>query len=380
MKIVIAPQSFKGSLTAKQAVRHISDAVREIFPKSEIVELPIADGGDGTLQTLVDATGGKIKKAKVLNPYGVNIESEWGLLGDNNKTAVIEMARSSGLALLHPKDLNPMIASSYGTGQLILEAVTNGCKKIILGIGGSATNDCGVGAARSVGFKFLDTKNQEVSNDVSTFNKIVNIDSSSVDTRIAGIDFEVACDVTNTLCGKEGASFIYAPQKGASQSQVQILDNSLQHVASEIKKNLGVDVIHLEGGGAAGGMGAGMVAFFGAKLRPGVDIIFDALDVERKVMNSDLIITGEGQFDISSTYNKAPTAIGKIGMKYKIPTIGLCGSFGNGFEKLDAFGVISKSSIINNVSDLETNMKNAGNLLTIAAREQLKAIRLGMNL
>ena len=380
MKIVIAPQSFKGSLTAKQAVRHISDAVHEIFPKSEIVELPIADGGDGTLQTLVDATGGKIKKAKVLNPYGVNIESEWGLLGDNNKTAVIEMARSSGLALLHPKDLNPMIASSYGTGQLILEAVTNGCKKIILGIGGSATNDCGVGAARSVGFKFLDTKNQEVSNDVSTFNKIVNIDSSSVDTRIAGIDFEVACDVTNTLCGKEGASYIYAPQKGASQSQVQILDNSLQHVASEIKKNLGVDVIHLEGGGAAGGMGAGMVAFFGAKLRPGVDIIFDALDVERKVMNSDLIITGEGQFDISSTYNKAPTAIGKIGMKYKIPTIGLCGSFGNGFEKLDAFGVISKSSIINNVSDLETNMKNAGNLLTIAAREQLKAIRLGMNL
>ena len=380
MKIVIAPQSFKGSLTAKQAVRHISDAVHEIFPKSEIVELPIADGGDGTLQTLVDATGGKIKKAKVLNPYGVNIESEWGLLGDNNKTAVIEMARSSGLALLHPKDLNPMIASSYGTGQLILEAVTNGCKKIILGIGGSATNDCGVGAARSVGFKFLDTKNQEVSNDVSTFNKIVNIDSSSVDTRIAGIDFEVACDVTNTLCGKEGASYIYAPQKGASQSQVQILDNSLQHVASEIKKNLGVDVIHLEGGGAAGGMGAGMVAFFGAKLRPGVDIIFDALDVERKVMNSDLIITGEGQFDISSTYNKAPTAIGKIGMKYKIPTIGLCGSFGNGFEKLDAFGVIAKSSIINNVSDLETNMKNAGNLLTIAAREQLKAIRLGMNL
>ena len=380
MKIIIAPQSFKGSLTAKQAVKHIADAVHEIFPKSEIVELPIADGGDGTLQTLVDATGGKIKKTKVLNPLGINIESEWGLLGDNNKTAVIEMARSSGLALLDRKHLNPMIASSYGTGQLILEAVTNGCEKIILGIGGSATNDCGVGAARSVGFKFLDAKNQAVSNDVFTFNKIVNIDRSSVDTRIADIDFEVACDVTNTLCGKEGASFIYGPQKGASQSQVQILDKSLKHVASEIKKNLGVDVIDLEGGGAAGGMGAGMVAFFNAKLRPGVDIIFDALDVERKVMDSDLIITGEGQFDISSTYNKAPTAIGKIGMKYKIPTIGLCGSFGNGFEKLDEFGVIAKSSIINNVSDLETNMKNAGNLLTIAAREQLKAIRLGMNL
>ena len=202
----------------------------------------------------------------------------------------------------------------------------------------------------------------------------------SINSKIDDVDVEVACDVTNTLCGKEGASYIYGPQKGASKEQIEVLDKSLLHVSKIIKNDIGKDVIKIKGGGAAGGMGAGMVAFCSATLRPGVDIVFDTLDVEKKIIGADLIITGEGQFDISSTYNKAPSAIAKLGMKYDIPTIGISGSFGEGFEKLDDFGIFSKVSLINNISSLESNIMNAKNLLRIASLEQLKAVKIGMNL
>ena len=377
MKIVIAPQTFKGSLTASEATDCISEAVLDIFPNSEIVKLPIADGGDGTLETLVESHKGKFIQSKVFDPLGNNVIAEWGLIGD---IAVIEMARSSGLALIDPKKLDPMNATSFGTGQLILEALNHNVKKIILGIGGSATNDCGVGVAKALGVKFLKEDGSEVSNNVEDFINIKTINMESVNSKINHIDIEVACDVTNTLCGKEGASYIYGPQKGASSQQIEILDNNLIHLSNVIKNNIGKDVLNLEGGGAAGGMGAGMVAFFSAKLRPGVDIVFDTLNVKEKISGANLIITGEGQFDISSTYNKAPTAIAKLGMKHNIPSIGISGSFGEGFEKLDEYGILSKSTLINKISDLETNIKEARYLLKIAAKEQLKAIKIGMNL
>ena len=382
MKIIIAPQSFKGSLTAKEATKIISDCARNIFPESDLIGIPIADGGDGTLETIIDATNGKLMNSQVKGPDNSVVQASWGLFNSekNEKTGIIEMARASGLAMIDPKNLDPFNSTSFGTGELILDAVKNGAKKIILGIGGSATNDCGIGVAKAVGIKFLDSKNNEVGNNVSNFSNIKKINLDKFNSQLNDIKFEVACDVTNKLCGKEGASYIYGPQKGASAEDVKILDNNLLHIGNLIEKDLGVNVLDIKGGGAAGGLGAGMVAFFGAKLRPGVDIIFDTLSVEEKIKDADLIITGEGQFDISSTYNKAPAAIAKLGKKYNIPTIGISGSFGEGFDKLDEFGILSKSTLINKISSLDDNIKDAGNLLKIASLEQLKAVKIGMNL
>ena len=382
MKIIIAPQSFKGSLTAKEATKIISDCARNIFPESDLIGIPIADGGDGTLETIIDATNGKLMNSQVKGPDNSIVQASWGLFNSekNEKTGIIEMARASGLAMIDPKILDPFNSTSFGTGELILDAVKNGAKKIILGIGGSATNDCGIGVAKAVGIKFLDSKNNEVGNNVSNFSNIKKINLDKFNSQLNDIKFEVACDVTNKLCGKEGASYIYGPQKGASAEDVKILDKNLLHIGNLIEKDLGVNVLDIKGGGAAGGLGAGMVAFFGAKLRPGVDIIFDTLSVEEKIKDADLIITGEGQFDISSTYNKAPAAIAKLGKKYNIPTIGISGSFGEGFDKLDEFGILSKSTLINKISSLDDNIKDAGNLLKIASLEQLKAVKIGMNL
>ena len=382
MKIIVAPQSFKGSLSAKEATLIISQSVSEIFPDSDIVQIPIADGGDGTLETIIDATNGEIKTASVTGPLNDKINASWGLFdsADSKKTAIIEMARSSGLALLDPENLNPYIATTYGTGELILEAINNGCKKIILGIGGSATNDCGVGLANALGIKFIDNQGNQIIHDVKNFTNINMIDLSGINPKLNDIQFEVACDVTNKLCGKEGASYIYGPQKGANVNDIKILDENLLHLGSVINKQLNIDVLNISGGGAAGGLGAGMVAFFNANLKPGVEIIFESLNVEERIQNSDLIITGEGQFDISSTFNKAPTAIAKLGKKYNIPTIGISGSLGKGFEKLDEFGILSKTTLINKISSLEENIDNAKELLKIASIEQLKAIKIGMNL
>ena len=382
MKIIIAPQSFKGSLTAKEATNIILDSAKSVFPNAELVGLPIADGGDGTLETIIDATNGELINSNVKGPDNKIVEASWGLFNSekNEKTAIIEMARASGLAMLDPNNLDPFNSTTFGTGELIINAVKNGAKKIILGIGGSATNDCGIGVAKAVGIKFLDSKKNEIDNNVANFSKIREINLNNFYPELKNIKFEVACDVTNTLCGIEGASYIYGPQKGASIDDIKILDKNLLHIGNLIEKELNLNVLNLKGGGAAGGLGAGMVAFFGATLRPGVDIIFDTLNVEEKIKDADLIITGEGQFDISSTYNKAPTAIAKLGKKYNIPAIGISGSFGEGFDKLDEFGILSKSTLINKISTLDDNIKNADNLLRIASVEQLKAIKIGMNL
>ncbi len=382
MKIIIAPQSFKGSLTAKEATNIILDSAKSVFPNAELVGLPIADGGDGTLETIIDATNGELINSNVKGPDNKIVEASWGLFNSekNEKTAIIEMARASGLAMLDPNNLDPFNSTTFGTGELIINAVKNGAKKIILGIGGSATNDCGIGVAKAVGIKFLDSKKNEIDNNVANFSKIHEINLNNFNPELKNIKFEVACDVTNTLCGIEGASYIYGPQKGASIDDIKILDKNLLHIGNLIEKELNLNVLNLKGGGAAGGLGAGMVAFFGATLRPGVDIIFDTLNVEEKIKDADLIITGEGQFDISSTYNKAPTAIAKLGKKYNIPAIGISGSFGEGFDKLDEFGILSKSTLINKISTLDDNIKNADNLLRIASVEQLKAIKIGMNL
>jgi glycerate kinase len=379
MKIIIAPQSFKGSLTALEASKIIAQSVINNFPDSEIITIPIADGGDGTLQTLVDATDGKINTLNVHDPLQRPINAQWGSLGNKN-TAVIEMARASGLALLNHDELNPLETTTYGTGELIKEAIDTNHEEIIIGIGGSATNDVGVGMASALGYKFIKKNGDSISLDASEIGLITNILVPDNLSDFSNYKILVACDVNNPLCGINGASYIYGPQKGASNQQVKFLDESLYSFSKVIEKDLNVNVLNIPGSGAAGGLGAGLMAFTGATLKPGISIVFDTLKVEEKIQNADLIITGEGQFDKSTIFDKAPIGIAKLGLKYDIPTVGLSGSIGEGFHLIHDNGISAISSIINKPMDIQTAIDNAPDLLLQASDQLMKAIKTGIKL
>lgn len=379
MKIIIAPQSFKGSLTALEVSKIISQSVIKIFPDSEIITIPIADGGDGTLETLVDATSGTLNSLNVLDPLERKISAEWGSLGDKI-TGVIEMARASGLALLSNEELNPLKTTTFGTGQLINEAINTNHKKIIIGIGGSATNDAGVGMATALGYKFLKNDGTPISSGASEIGLIKNIVTPQNVIDFSKYKILVACDVNNPLCGKNGASYIYGPQKGASIEQIKFLDDSLYNFSKIIQKELGINVLDIPGSGAAGGLGAGLMAFTSATLQQGISIVFDTLNVEQKIKDADLIITGEGQFDKSTIFDKAPVGIAKLGLKYNIPTIGLSGSIGEGFHLIHESGIKAISSIINKPMDINTAIQDAPNLLLQASDQLLRAIKIGIEL
>ena len=377
MKIVIAPQSFKGSLTAKEVTDVINLSVKKNFPRSEVVKLPIADGGDGTLQTLVDATNGEIITSNVMDPLGRMIKAEWGSLG-NKTTAVIEMARASGLALLKSEELNPLKTTTYGTGQLIKEAIDFGHREIIVGIGGSATNDAGAGMASALGYNLLKKNGKIISMGSQEIGLISKIETSNVKINFSQYKIHVACDVNNPLCGGNGASYIYGPQKGATSEQVAFLDKSLFSFSKVIEKDLKIRVSKVPGAGAAGGLGAGLMAFTGANLKPGIDIVFEALQVEKKIKDADLIITGEGQFDKSTIFDKAPIGIAKLGLKNKIPTVGLSGSIGDGFELIHENGINAITSIINKPMNIENAIENASVLLSQATDQLMNAIKVGV--
>jgi len=379
MKIIIAPQSFKGSLSALEVSNIIAQSVKKNFPDSEIITIPIADGGDGTLETLVDATNGTLKSLNVLDPLERNIQAQWGSLGDKT-TAVIEMARASGLALLNNNELNPLQTTTFGTGQLILEAINTNHKQIIIGIGGSATNDAGVGMASALGFKFLKDNGDPISSGASEIGLIKNIIIPKNIIDFSKYKILVACDVNNPLCGENGASYIYGPQKGASPEQVKFLDDSLYSFSKVINKELGINVLDIPGSGAAGGLGAGLMAFTSATLKPGISIVFDTLNVEERIKDADLIITGEGQFDKSTIFDKAPVGIAKLGLKYNIPSVGISGSIGEGFHLIHENGISSISSIINKPMNIESAIKNAPELLLQASDQLMRAIKIGIRL
>ncbi|GAF82011.1 unnamed protein product, partial [marine sediment metagenome] len=274
MKIVVAPDSFKGSLTAVEVSDAIAQGVREIFPEAEIVKIPMADGGDGTVQCLVNATRGKILKEKVTGPLGDEVLASYGILGDK-KTAVIEMAEASGLTLVPKNKRNPLITTTYGTGQLIKAALDQGCRKMIIGIGGSATNDGGAGMVQALGAKLLDKDGEEIGFGGGELKKLNRIDISNLDNRLSDTKVLVASDVNNPLCGPKGASRIYGPQKGATPELIEELDKSLAHFAKLVKRDLHKDIKNIPGAGAAGGLGAGLMAFLDAELRPGIEIIIE---------------------------------------------------------------------------------------------------------
>ena len=379
MKIVIAPQAFKGSLSALNVATAVQKGVRRIFPDAQILTCPVADGGDGTLETLVESSGGKIMETNVVDPTGKPIVAQWGAMGDGN-TAVIEMARTSGLALLTLEERDPLNATTYGLGEIIVSALNKGFRKFIVGIGGSATNDAGAGMAQALGIRLMDREGRNLGFGGAALQNLSVIDTSSIDQRVLESNFQIACDVNNPLTGPEGASAVYGPQKGATEENVRQLDSALGVFAEVTKRDLGKDISNLEGAGAAGGLGAGMIAFVEGHLRAGVDIVLDTVNLAEKLESADLVITGEGSIDFQTVYNKAPIGVARMAKARGIPTIGISGMLGKNYQIVHNHGIDAALSIANGPISLEESLQNAPSLISEAVEESLRLISVGMKL
>jgi len=362
LKILIAPDSFKESLTSIEVADYLKEGFKKADKNFEITKLPLADGGEGTVKSLVAATDGKIMKKEVTDPLGNKVEAIYGILGDG-KTGVIEMATASGLPLVPKDKRNPLKTTTYGTGELIKAALDQGCTKLIIGIGGSATNDCGVGMAQALGGKFLDEDGKQIGYGGQYLKDIEKIDLSQLDSRIAETEIEVACDVDNPLYGKNGAAYIYGPQKGASKDQVKELDQGLKHIAEIIKDDLGKEVNEIPGAGAAGGLGAGLSAFLDAKLRPGIKIVMEASKLREKMKKVDLVVTGEGKIDGQTASGKTPVGVSRIAKKEELPVIAVAGTIGEDAEKVYDEGIDFLYSVIDKPMTLKEAIDNADELL-----------------
>ena len=376
MKVVIAPQSFKGSISALDAARAMEEGVLRVVPDAGTVLVPVADGGDGTLETLVEATGGDIRSATVTGPIGKPVTAEWGALGDG-QTAVIEMARTSGLALLSLAERDPLRATTYGLGEVIREALDAGFRSFIVGIGGSATNDGGAGMAQALGIRLLDERGKDLPLGGAALADLRKIDMSGLDERTIEARFSVACDVSNPLTGPEGASAVYGPQKGATPGLVEQLDAALKNFAEVVERDIGTSIDAVHGSGAAGGLGGGMMAFLEGSLRAGVDIVLDHVGLDEKIKGADLVITGEGRIDFQTVYNKAPIGVARRAKERNIPVIAVCGSVGKGFENVHAEGIDAVVSILTAPMTLDEATARAGELIADAVAETMRSMKAG---
>lgn len=358
MKIVIAPDSYKESLTAMEVATAIENGFKQVFPQANCIKLPMADGGEGTVQSLVDATGGEIVNALVTGPLGQTVEGFYGLLGEGT-TAVIEMAAASGLHLVEPAQRNPLLTTTYGTGELIKAALDAGVTHIIVGIGGSATNDGGMGMAQALGARFIDSNGAELGFGGGALAQLASIDLSGLDPRLAAIKLEVACDVDNPLCGIKGASHVFGPQKGATPEMVAQLDANLAHYAQVIRQTNGKEVIGQAGAGAAGGLGAALLGLFDADLRPGINIVMDAVNLCEVVKDADLVITGEGRIDSQTIHGKTPVGVARTAKMYDLPVIGIAGSIAKDCHVVHDHGIDAVYSVVLGATDLPTALKEA---------------------
>lgn len=378
MHILIVPDSFKGSLSSIEAAQCIDTGFRRVFSGCTSGLLPVADGGEGTVEALVAGAGGQIVTATVSDPLGRPVEAQFGLLEDG--WAVIEMAQASGLPLLAPQERNPGRTSTYGTGQLIRAALDRGCRHMLIGIGGSATNDGGAGMAAALGVRFLDSGSALLPPGGLALADLAQIDLTQLDPRIRDTEFVVASDVTNPLCGSNGASAVYGPQKGASPQQVAALDEALAHYATLLATTCGLDVANLPGAGAAGGLGAGLMAFCSARLRPGIDVIFERLGLEAQIARADLILTGEGRVDATSANGKLLSGVGCLALRHRKPVIALTGSAGEGSQTLEALGIRAVVPIADGPISLEQSLADASRLITDAAERTARLLRIGAEL
>jgi len=355
MVFVLAPDSFKESLTAQEACEAMENGIKEVLPQATCVPVPMADGGEGTMRALVAATGGTIYQQQVTAPLGNLIIGEYGILGDG-KTGVVELASASGLHLVPPEKRNPWLTTTYGTGELIKAALAHNITKLIIGIGGSATNDGGVGIAQALGVSFLDKAGLEIGRGGGALSDIQRIDLSGLITRNTGLSVEVACDVTNPLTGELGASRVYGPQKGATKSMILTLDQGLGHYAAKIKEYLGKDVIDTVGAGAAGGAGAGLLAFLDANLVKGIELVIKHSGLEEKIKTADYIFTGEGSIDQQTAYGKTISGIVTLAQKYNKPVIAFAGKIADQ-EALYQLGITAVFGIMPGVCTLEEALK-----------------------
>ncbi|EGO62545.1 glycerate kinase [Acetonema longum] len=376
MRIIVAPDSYKGSVSALGVADAMERGIKKVFADAAVIKLPIADGGEGTVEALVAAAGGHTVRRQVVGPLGEPVEAHFGILEDG-ETAVIEMAAASGLPLVPFHKRDPRITTTYGTGQLIKAVLDQGIKKIIIGIGGSATNDGGTGMAKALGAVFYDASGRELPAGGAALANLSKIDVSGLDSRLASTTILVACDVDNPLCGSRGASAVYGPQKGATPAMVEELDAALDHFATIASRTTGRDVAELPGAGAAGGLGAGLLFFTGAQLRPGVEIVLDTVGYRSLVEGANLVITGEGRTDFQTAYGKAPVGVAKIAKEFQVPVVCLSGGLGNGAEDVLTQGIDAVMSIVPGPMSLENCLENGPDLIEAAAARLCRLIRLG---
>lgn len=381
MYIVVAPQSLKGSLAAPDVGTAIAAGIRRVWPEADIRIAPVADGGEGTVQTLVAATGGSLRHATVSGPLGDPVSAEYGMLGGaRSGTAVIEMAAASGLPLVPPAKRDPRYTTTRGTGELMRAALDAGAQRLLIGIGGSATNDGGAGMAQALGARLLDAQGVELAAGGAALARLARIDISHLDPRMASVTIEVASDVTNPLCGPEGASAVYGPQKGATPAMVAELDAALAHYGEILRRDLGADVANVAGAGAAGGLGAGLLAFFHAHLAPGAQLVLKTLDFDNTVRGASLVFTAEGRLDSQTAYGKAVGAVATIAHNAGAHVVALAGSITADDAALASLGIDVALSICSGPISLDESMANASRLLTDAAARASRLIALGQAL
>jgi glycerate kinase len=368
VKVVIAPDSFKGSLSAFDAALAIETGIKKVRPEARTVLVPVADGGEGTMESLVAATRGRKVQVTVTGPLNTPVDAAYGILGDN-VTCVIEMASASGLYLVPAEKRNPLVTTTYGTGELIRQALDDGCRRFILGIGGSATNDGGIGMLQALGMKLLDAEGHQVGFGGGELERIEVIDDSGFDPRIREAEFLIASDVQNPLIGPDGASHVFGPQKGATAEMAERLDQSLRAWADLVKSKTGIRLHQRAGAGAAGGIGGAFQAFFPSSMRRGIDIVIEYTQLDKHLQDADLVLTGEGQIDFQTASGKTPMGVAQVAQKRGIPVFVLAGSIGRGIDTLYQYGIHSIHSILNAPMSLQEAMERAPELLTQTAEQ-----------
>ena len=379
MRIIVAPDSYKGSVSALGVAAAMARGIHAVFPEAEVQQVPVADGGEGTVEALVAATGGRFELTEVPGPLGDPVRARWGVLGDG-RTAVLEMAAASGLPLIPEGRRDPRITSTAGTGWLIRAALDAGLRRLIIGIGGSATNDGGTGLARALGVRFLDAAGQPLPEGGAALARLDRIDLAGLDPRLADLELMVACDVDNPLTGPRGASAVYGPQKGATPEMVQELDRALGVYAQVATRVTGRAVADLPGAGAAGGLGAGLLWFTSAQLRPGVEIVLEATGFEAMVTDADLVITGEGRTDAQTAMGKAPVGVAAVAQRHQVPVVCLSGGLGDGADEVLSRGIGAVASIVPQPMSLEACVSQGAELIEAAAARVCRLLQVGSRL
>nr|WP_154894490.1 glycerate kinase [Paenibacillus xylanexedens] len=374
---VLAPDSFKESMTAKEVCIAMEKGLRKIYPTASYIHVPMADGGEGTVQSLVDASNGVIHRKEVSGPFGQPVMAQYGILGDGT-TAAIEMASASGIHLVTPDSRDPLRTTTYGTGELIRACLDLGIRKIIIGIGGSATNDGGTGMAEALGAKFLDAQGQPLARGGGGLNKLAHIDVSGLDPRLQEVELIVACDVTNPLCGEHGASRVFGPQKGATPEMVQLLDANLSHYAEVVKQQLGKDIRDVPGAGAAGGLGAGLLIFTQAVLRKGIEIVIEYTGLQGKLDDADVVFTGEGGIDFQTKFGKTPYGVAQAAKEAGKPVIAIAGYVGEGIDTLYTEGIDAVFGIVPGAADLGKLLREGPENVERTMENIARVLKLGL--